>query len=143
MQSSNVEAWTSTVQADIFQNGQVVSKRMDLLLGSSLGACKGTMHTPTCQTCCNQAQSLFVHSSITHTSRSRGLHPFIWPTVCDSGSRPAPMIPACCRLPTITNTSTPPVYNTNALADQLTHSSHSVIQSPTYPPTHTYVACQI
>ncbi|KAL3158206.1 hypothetical protein ABBQ38_010462 [Trebouxia sp. C0009 RCD-2024] len=41
MQSTNVEAWTSTVEADIFLNGQVVSKRMDLLLGSSLGACKG------------------------------------------------------------------------------------------------------
>jgi len=41
MQSTNVEAWTSTVEADIFQNGQIISKRMDALLGSSLGSCKG------------------------------------------------------------------------------------------------------
>ncbi|DBA87659.1 TPA: hypothetical protein ACH3X1_004668 [Trebouxia sp. C0004] len=41
MQSTNVEAWTSTVEADIFQNGQIISKRMDVLLGSSLGSCKG------------------------------------------------------------------------------------------------------
>jgi len=41
MQSTNVEAWTSTVETDIFQNGQVISKRMDVLLGSSLGSCKG------------------------------------------------------------------------------------------------------
>ena len=41
MQSTNVEAWTSTVEADIFQNGQILSKRMDVLLGSSLGSCKG------------------------------------------------------------------------------------------------------
>lgn len=45
MQSTNVEAWTSTVEADIFQNGQIISKRMDALLGSSLGSCKGnTQH---------------------------------------------------------------------------------------------------
>ena len=41
MQSGNLEAWTSTVEADYFQNGQVISKRMDILLGSSLGSCKG------------------------------------------------------------------------------------------------------
>ena len=41
MQSGNLEAWTSTVEADYFQNGQVISKRMDMLLGSSLGSCKG------------------------------------------------------------------------------------------------------
>ena len=43
MQSTNVEAWTSTVEADIFQNGQIMSKRMDVLLGSSLGSCKGKL----------------------------------------------------------------------------------------------------
>lgn len=43
MQSTNVEAWTSAVEADVFQNGQVISKRMDVLLGSSLGSCKGDM----------------------------------------------------------------------------------------------------
>ena len=46
MQSTNVEAWTSTVEADIFQNGQIVSKRMDVLLGSSLGSCKGVLVHP-------------------------------------------------------------------------------------------------
>ncbi len=46
MQSTNVEAWTSAVEAEIFQNGQIISKRMDALLGSSLGSCKGnTWHT--------------------------------------------------------------------------------------------------
>ena len=43
MQTTNVEAWTSTVEADIFQNGQIISKRMDVLLGSSLGSCKGKL----------------------------------------------------------------------------------------------------
>lgn len=51
MQSTNVEAWTSTVEADIFQNGQIVSKRMDVLLGSSLGSCKGDMPDPSHVNC--------------------------------------------------------------------------------------------
>ena len=49
MQSSNLEAWTSTIEADYyFQNGQVISKRMDVLLGSNLGSCKGVVQTQLC-----------------------------------------------------------------------------------------------
>lgn len=41
LQSANFEAWTSPVEADILAGSQVVSKRVDILLGSSLGTCKG------------------------------------------------------------------------------------------------------
>ena len=41
LQSTNFEAWTSPVEAEVHQGAQVISKRVDILLGSSLGKCKG------------------------------------------------------------------------------------------------------
>lgn len=41
LQSTNFEAWTSPVEAEVHQGAQVISKRVDILLGSSLRKCKG------------------------------------------------------------------------------------------------------
>ena len=132
MQSTNVEAWTSTVEADIYLNGQVVSKRMDLLLGSSLGACKGKMHTAyMLRTCWHHARSLCVRPSVAYTvSTHVSTHSCIYESA--SQDQDLPMISTHCRPPSLPyrlSVAITPHAPTNPLC------KHSVIHSPAHPLT--------